>query len=96
MKLDVNFRSTLLAVGGILAVGLASSWIFGQAAVGQSPAPAIPPTRGQYQMVLKSNGDTMSTVFILNTETGQCWFRGTSPDSKTWNDMGSPAKEERQ
>ena len=35
-----------------------------------------------------------STVFVLDTHTGQVWYRQTTPDVKTWTDMGAPAVNE--
>ena len=73
------------------------------AAVGTSvtrPASAqnqpVPPTAavGRYQMSLSVHNDntTSTTVFVLDTSTGQCWYRETI-GGRPWTDHGSPASD---
>jgi hypothetical protein len=56
---------------------------------GTAQPPAAPSTPGRYQMqVLGSN--SVSTVFVLDTHTGQTWYRQTLHGVTGWTDMGSP------
>lgn len=53
----------------------------------QPPAgtPAVP---GRYQMHVVAN-NSVSTVFVVDTQTGQTWYRQTLSTSTGWSDMGS-------
>jgi hypothetical protein len=46
---------------------------------------------GRYQMSVVGR-EGASTVFVVDSETGNCWYRDTNPGTKTWTDMGSPAR----
>jgi hypothetical protein len=48
-----------------------------------------PTAVGRYQMSLKPMGPS-TTVFILDTHSGRCWYRETSREDDTWTDFGSP------
>jgi hypothetical protein len=52
------------------------------------PPAGTPVHPGRYQMqVLGSN--SVSTVFVVDTHTGQTWYRQTLSSSTGWTDMGS-------
>jgi len=52
------------------------------------PPAGIPAVPGRYQtQALGSN--SVSTVFVLDTHTGQTWYRQTLSSSTGWSDMGS-------
>ena len=78
--------AVLVAVTGVLSTGRPTS---GQPA----GAPANPAAPGRYQMQT-SGAAPNSTVFVLDTHTGQVWYRQTTPDAKTWTDMGAPTVRE--
>jgi hypothetical protein len=43
-------------------------------------------------MELNTNPErNFTTVFVLDTQTGRCWYRDTHWEIKVWTDMGSPA-----
>jgi hypothetical protein len=46
---------------------------------------------GRYQMSVVGR-EGASTVFVIDAETGKCWYRDTLPSTKHWTDMGSPAQ----
>lgn len=53
------------------------------------PTSAAPTAPGRFQMqVVGSN--SVSTVFLTDTHTGQTWYRQTLHDVTGWTDMGSP------
>ena len=73
-----------------LALCLILGLLLTRPSAGQQVA-APPPAAGRYQVLLKGT-ETSSTVFVFDSTTGQCWYRGTHPNSKEWTDMGSPAQ----
>jgi hypothetical protein len=84
-------KSSAVAVGvALLLTGL----LIGASSAGPAAAqnPAVPPAAvGRYQMSLTVHpGDHTRTVFVLDTITGQCWYRETG-GAKPWTDHGSPA-----
>lgn len=85
--------SRSVAVGVILALGLAVGLLFSRPSVGQPPAAAPTAANGRYQIELKPNtqGGNFTTVFVVDTQTGQCWHRDTSSETKGWTALGSPA-----
>jgi hypothetical protein len=82
-------RSSLLVALSVLLGALtfmAFDFVVDRPASAQSvPAPAV----GRYQVTITSR-ESVSTVFVFDAHTGQCWYRST-PDDK-WTDMGSPAR----
>jgi hypothetical protein len=79
----VAAAAAFLAVAGVLSTGRPTT---GQPRPAQ-PTPAAP---GRFQMQT-TGAAPHSTVFVLDTHTGQVWYRQTHPEPKTWTDMGSPA-----
>lgn len=83
--------SRSIVFGGVLTFGLVLGLFLNQPSVGQPPA-APAAMNGRYEMELKAytQGGNFTTVFVVDTQTGQCWYRDTSSDTKSWTDMGSP------
>ena len=46
-------------------------------------------SEGRYQMSVVGR-EGVSTVFIVDSMTGNCWYRDTHYNSKSWTAMGSP------
>ena len=48
---------------------------------------------GRFQMTLSPRPPSggYSTVFLLDTATGECWYRSAAPEDK-WASIGSPVK----
>ncbi len=85
----MNVRSTLLValtlLMGVVAF-LACGFVIDRPASAQAvPAPAV----GRYQVTVISR-ESVSTVFVSDSHTGQGWYRSTPEE--TWTDMGSPAR----
>jgi hypothetical protein len=74
------------AVAVVAAAALFLSWARPGTAQPTSAAPLHP---GRYQMQVLG-GNSVSTVFVLDTHTGQTWYRTTHYNDKAWSDMGSP------
>jgi len=53
------------------------------------PPAAAPVTSGRYQMQVVGR-ESISTAFVLDTHTGQTWYRQTLHGVTGWTDMGSP------
>lgn len=89
MRLSTVGFGAILILGGVL-IGALSSW---QVATAAQSQPASPAAVGRYQMSLSVHpGDhTSTTVFVLDTSTGQCWYRETL-GTRPWTDHGSPAR----
>jgi hypothetical protein len=85
MKLPVVAVGAVLLLGGVL---IGASSVRPASAQDQVAPPAAV---GRYQMSLKSHPGphTSTTVFVLDTSTGQCWYRETAGD-RPWTDHGSP------
>lgn len=86
----MNARRSLAAAGA-LGLGLSLGLFFSQPSAGQPPAAPPAAANGRYQMGVKPMG-TITTVFVVDTQTGQCWYRDTAPETTGWTDMGSPAR----
>jgi hypothetical protein len=86
MKVPAVAIGAVLVLGGILIGALVV-----RPASAQDP-PAPPPAVGRYQMSLSVHPGphTSTTVFVLDTSTGQCWYRETA-GARPWTDHGSPA-----
>lgn len=85
----MNASRSLAALGGLalcIALGLL---LLGGPSVAQPPAAPLA-VNGRYQVAVKPMGTT-TTVFLVDTQTGQCWYRDTNPATKDWTDMGLPA-----
>jgi hypothetical protein len=78
--------SACLLALALLAAGLAGPDA-SQAQIGGGPAGGS----GRYQMSVVGR-EGVSTVFVIDAETGNCWYRDTLPSTKQWTDMGSPAQ----
>jgi hypothetical protein len=74
---------TLVAAGGVLVTTRSSE---GQPA----GVVANPAASGRYQLQT-TGASPNSTVFVLDTHTGQVWYRQTISDVQTWTDLGTPA-----
>ena len=74
--------AALLAAVCVLFTGHPSS---GQPGI----APANPTAPGRYQMETTGAAPS-STVFVLDTHTGEVWYRQTVPGGEQWTSMGSP------
>jgi hypothetical protein len=86
MKFSAVVVGALLVLAGIvIGASLASP-------VSAQDAPAASATVGRYQMSLSVHpgNHTSTTVFVLDTATGQCWYRETL-GNRPWTDHGSPA-----
>ena len=77
-------RWWIAAVVLVVAVALFLS----RPSTAQPPAPNPP---GRYQLQ-KSGSAPNSTAFVIDTQTGQVWYKQTAGDTKVWTDMGSPEK----
>ncbi len=75
-----------LAVGGTLAVGLAAGMCLSRPAAGQQAG--APPAAGPYQAVINPH-TAFSTVFVVDTHTGQVWWKNTNAEG-AWHDMRAP------
>lgn len=53
------------------------------------PPAANPAVHGRYQMQVVGR-ESLSAVFVLDTHTGQTWYRTTHHNDTKWTDMGSP------
>ena len=51
---------------------------------GQAPAPAT----ARYQLMIRPN-DTNDAIYVLDMQSGQCWFRQHSTITE-WTSLGSP------
>ena len=71
--------AVLIAVVGVLFTGRPTP---------AQPGAAPPAAPGRYQMQTTGAAPN-STVFVLDTQTGQVWYRQTIPDVP-WTDMGTP------
>jgi len=78
-----------LAVAVALAFCLVFGLLFSAPSAGQPPAAGG--SAGRYQVVLNPNRE-YTTVFVIDTQTGQCWYRDTHPQVKEWTDLGSPVQ----
>jgi hypothetical protein len=80
----------------ILAVLAAAVACVGLSFSGHTAAqpPANPAAQGRYQMHVVGRPNS-STVFVLDTHTGQTWYRETAYEVKSWTDMGSPVAPEK-
>jgi hypothetical protein len=86
MKLPVIAAGAILLLAGIVLGPSSTSPVSAQ------NQPASSATVGRYQMSLSvhpGGGVTSTTVFVLDTATGQCWYRETA-GSRPWTDHGSP------
>jgi hypothetical protein len=79
-----------LAPGVALALCLVLGLLLTQQSAGQPPAAA----NGRYQIAIKpyTQGGNFTTVFVVDTQSGQCWYRETGSETNGWTDMGSPAQ----
>ena len=88
------FSKTNSSLAVAFAFVLLATFLFGgffkQPTQAQPPAAAQAPTVGRYQMFVKS-GSENTAVFVMDSTTGQCWYRDTNPGVKEWTDMGVPA-----
>ena len=85
----MNTRRTL-KVGGALALCLILGVLLSRPSAGQQVT--VPPAgAGRYQVVVKGS-DNISTVFVFDSTTGQCWHRSTHANVNQWTDMGTPAR----
>jgi len=75
---------TSVVAFGLLAVGLAMH----QPSQAQNVAPAAT-SAGRYQMSVVGR-ESVSTVFVLDSLTGKCWYRDTHHNTKSWTELGSP------
>lgn len=76
----------------VLASGLVATLLLGGLfrQPTQAQPPAAPAASGvRYQMVVRD-----TAVFVIDSSTGQCWFRDTNPQVKQWTDMGTPLVKE--
>jgi len=46
---------------------------------------------GRYQLQT-SGGAPSSTAFVIDTHTGQVWYRETNPSIKSWTELNTPVK----
>ena len=86
MKLPVIVAGVSLVLAGIV-IGT-----FSARPVSAQNQAASSATVGRYQMSLSvhpGGNVTSTTVFMLDTATGQCWYRETAGD-RPWTDHGSP------
>lgn len=75
--------AVVLVVAGVVVVT-------SRPTVGQPPGGvANPAASGRYQLQT-TGGAPNSTVFVVDSHTGQVWYRQTSSDEK-WTDLGTPA-----
>ena len=78
-----------LIVGASVVLGcLILALPFGRPAAGQQVVPP-PAAAGRYQVAVKA-GAQNTAVFVIDSTTGQCWYRDTDPQVKEWTDMGIP------
>ena len=82
--------NVLLLVVACLVLAL----LFDRPAVGvalepPSVGPAAGPI-GRFEMKIIDHGASTTTVFVMDTTSGQCWYRSTHHLDKTWTDMSSP------
>ena len=87
-------RQKWLIVAAAILVAVIGVLFTAQPTTGQpGVAPPNPAAPGRYQMQTTGAAPN-STVFVLDTHTGQVWYRQTYPDAKTWTDMGAPTVKE--
>ena len=74
--------------GGVVGAAVAAVLLGGQPTTGQPP---VAPTAavGRYQMQATGQAPN-STVFVLDSHTGQVWYRQTVTDA--WVNLGTPVK----
>ena len=87
MKLTAMLWGVFLVLAGIVVGAVPGNPVSAE----DQPAPSAPV--GRYQMSISTHRDpsvTATTVFVLDTATGQCWYRETVGD-RPWTDHGSPA-----
>ena len=84
-------KLTVVAAGAVLAFAGMVIGAFLASPVSAQSQPALPGAAGRYQMSLSVHvgGGTSTTVFVLDTATGQCWYRETT-GNRPWTDHGSP------
>lgn len=73
------------------ALFIATSWAASPRLAAQQDAPAGLPQRFQMTLSPRLPSGGYSTVFIVDTATGECWYRSTDPEDK-WTGLGSPAQ----
>lgn len=82
-------RSTLLTALLLAALFIATSWATSPLLAAQQDAPVGLPQRFQMALSPRLPSGGYSTVFVVDTATGECWYRSTDPAEK-WTDLVHP------
>ncbi|AMV22469.1 hypothetical protein [Planctomyces sp. SH-PL14] len=86
----MSTRSSVLVSALLVASVIGAAWSTSPPAAAEEPGPAALPTRYQMEVVPRPPSGGYSTVFLVDTATGECWYRSAAPDDK-WTSIGSPA-----
>ena len=86
----MKLQSSLVLAAGLVIGFLVFGLLPSQSARGQA---APPLTGGNFQISVKGTGaDTVSNVFVIDTQTGHCWYKSTHHTVQEWTDLGAPKK----
>jgi hypothetical protein len=86
MKLHLVVSAALLVLLGILIGAFTAIPVSAQ----NAPSPSAAVGRYQMQLSVHTGNSTSTSVFVIDTVTGQCWYRETA-GGRPWTDHGSPA-----
>jgi hypothetical protein len=92
----MNVRQTLILVVVFLLGILTAGGFIGRRAAADTPPLAAPPAAGRYQ-VAYATLDTGAAikghyVIVIDTATGECWYKDFDQVNANWGALGTPVK----
>ena len=87
----MSVKQSLVFGAGVMLGCSILALVIGHPAPAQAPR-AVDKPEGRYQFISVGTTYIGTTIYVIDTQTAQCWMKQPWGDAPEWKDLGSPVK----